>query len=61
MKTWIPSAHASAPKGARVAAIVEELRGEKIDIIKYSEDPAQFIAAALAPADVVGRVDGGRG
>ena len=40
------------PKGARVAAIVEELRGEKIDIIKYSEDPAQFIAAALAPADV---------
>ena len=41
------------PKGARVAAIVEELRGEKIDIIKYSEDPAQFIAAALAPAGVV--------
>ena len=41
------------PKGARVAAIVEELRGEKIDIIKYSEDPAQFIAAALTPADVV--------
>ena len=40
------------PKGARVAAIVDELRGEKIDIIKYSEDPAQFIAAALAPADV---------
>lgn len=41
------------PKGQRVAVIVEELRGEKIDIIKYSEDPAQFIAAALAPADVV--------
>ena len=41
------------PKGQRVAGIVEELRGEKIDIIKYSEDPAQFIAAALAPADVV--------
>ncbi len=41
------------PKGQRVAAIVDELRGEKIDIIKYSEDPAQFIAAALAPADVV--------
>lgn len=36
-----------------MAAVVEELRGEKIDIIKYSEDPAQFIAAALAPADVV--------
>ncbi len=41
------------PKGARVASIVEELRGEKIDIIKWSDDPAQFIAAALAPADVV--------
>ena len=41
------------PKGQRVATIVEELRGEKIDIIKYSEDPAAFIAAALAPADVV--------
>ena len=41
------------PKGQRVANIVDELRGEKIDIIKYSEDPAAFIAAALAPADVV--------
>ena len=41
------------PKGQRVAAIVDELRGEKIDIIKWSEDPAQLIAAALAPSDVV--------
>ena len=41
------------PRGQRVNAIVDELRGEKIDIIKYSEDPAEFIAAALAPADVV--------
>ena len=41
------------PAGQRVGSIVNELRGEKIDIIKYSEDPAQFIAAALAPADVV--------
>ena len=41
------------PKGQRVANIVDELRGEKIDIIKYNEDPAAFIAAALAPADVV--------
>ena len=40
------------PRGQRVNAIVDELRGEKIDIIKYSEDPAEFIAAALAPADV---------
>ena len=39
--------------GTRVNNIVEELRGEKIDIVKYSEDPAQYIAAALAPADVV--------
>ena len=41
------------PRGQRVNAIVEELRGEKIDIIKYSEDPAEFIPAALAPADVL--------
>ncbi|MBQ2829588.1 MAG: transcription termination/antitermination protein NusA [Oscillospiraceae bacterium] len=41
------------PKGQRVGNIVDELRGEKIDIIKYSEDPAEFIASALAPADVV--------
>ena len=41
------------PRGQRVNAIVDELRGEKIDIIKYSEDPAEFIAAALAPADVI--------
>ena len=40
------------PRGARVAAIVEELRGEKIDIIKYSENPEEYIAAALSPADV---------
>ena len=39
--------------GQRVNNIVDELRGEKIDIVKYSEDPAAYIAAALAPADVV--------
>ena len=33
--------------------IVEELKGEKIDIIKWSEDPAEYIAAALSPADVI--------
>jgi len=38
---------------ARVKEIVEELGGEKIDIIKYSEDPAEFISNALAPAQVV--------
>lgn len=41
-------------KGTRVARIVEELGGEKIDIIEYSEDPCAFVAAALAPAKVVG-------
>ena len=41
------------PKGGRVAAIVNELGGEKIDIIKYSEDPEQYIASALSPAEVV--------
>lgn len=39
--------------GQRVNNIVEELHGEKVDIIKYSEDPAEYIAAALAPSDVV--------
>ena len=48
-----PIGACGGPKGQRVAAIVDELRGEKIDIIKWSEDPAQFIAAALAPSDVV--------
>ena len=41
------------PGGTRVNNIVEELHGEKVDIIKYSEDPAQYIAAALSPADVL--------
>ena len=41
------------PKGTRVANIVNELRGEKIDIVKYSEEPEEFIKRALAPADVV--------
>jgi N utilization substance protein A len=41
------------PKGGRVAGIVDELCGEKIDIVKYSEDPAEFVAAALSPADAV--------
>lgn len=41
------------PKGARVASIVDELCGEKIDIIKYSEVPEDYIAAALSPSDVV--------
>ena len=41
------------PKGARVGSVVNELGGEKIDIVEYSEDPAAFISAALAPAKVL--------
>ena len=41
------------PKGARVAAIVEELGEEKIEIVKYSEDIEVYVAAALAPAEVI--------
>ena len=40
------------PRGSRVASIVDELRGEKIDIVKYSDDPEEYIAAALSPAEV---------
>ena len=41
------------PRGARVAAVVDELHGEKMDIVVWNEDPAKFVAAALAPADVI--------
>ncbi len=41
------------PKGARVNSIVNELGGEKIDIIEYSEEPEKYISSALSPADVV--------
>ncbi|HIW57876.1 MAG TPA: transcription termination factor NusA [Firmicutes bacterium] len=41
------------PKGMRVQAVIAELRGEKIDIIRYSEDPGQYVKNALSPADVV--------
>ncbi len=41
------------PRGNRVATIVEEIRGEKIDIVKYSENVGEYIAAALAPANVI--------
>ena len=40
------------PRGGRVNAVVEELHGEKIDIIVYDEDPCQYVRAALSPADV---------
>ncbi len=56
---WSPDPEVDAigacigPKGARVNKIVEELAGEKIDIVKYSENPAEFISEALSPAKVV--------
>jgi N utilization substance protein A len=40
------------PMGARVRAVMAELHGEKIDIVDYSEDPQEFIAAALSPSRV---------
>ena len=41
------------PKGGRVASIVDELGGEKIDIVKFSEEPEEFIAASLSPSEVI--------
>ena len=40
------------PRGGRVASIVSELGGEKIDIVNYSERPEEYIAAALSPSEV---------
>lgn len=50
------------PKGGRVATIVDELGGEKIDIVKYSDMIEEYVAAALAPAEVtsVTRLDDGK-
>jgi N utilization substance protein A len=39
-------------KGSRVQAVVQELRGEKIDIVPWDDDPARFVCNALAPAEV---------
>lgn len=39
-------------KGARVQAVVQELRGERIDIVPYDPDPARFVCNAIAPAEV---------
>ncbi len=41
------------PKGARVNAIVSELKGEKIDVILYSSNPSEYITRALSPAKVL--------
>ena len=41
------------PRGGRVGVVVEELHGEKIEIVVWSEDPCQYVKAALSPADVL--------
>ncbi|MFP4616842.1 MAG: KH domain-containing protein [Candidatus Paceibacterota bacterium] len=41
-------------RGVRVSTVMSELGGEKIDIIEWSEDPEQFVADALSPAEVMG-------
>ena len=41
------------PRGGRVGAVTEELNGEKIDIVVWSEDPCEYVKAALSPANVV--------
>jgi len=41
------------PMGARVRNVVSELHGEKIDIVDWSDDPAEFVAHALSPAEVI--------
>ncbi|MFA6382601.1 MAG: transcription termination factor NusA [Candidatus Buchananbacteria bacterium] len=40
-------------RGARIQTIISELKGEKVDIIKYSDDPTEFIANALSPAKII--------
>jgi len=39
-------------RGSRVQAVVDELRGEKIDIVRWSEDPSRYLASALSPARI---------
>lgn len=41
------------PKGMRVQEVIRELRGEKIDIIRYSDNPAEYVTNALSPAEVL--------
>ena len=48
----IPVGACVGPRGSRVRMVVSELRGEKIDIIPYNDEPARFVAKALSPARV---------
>ncbi len=41
------------PRKSRISSVVNELNGEKIDVIPYSEEPEKFIASALAPSEVI--------
>lgn len=41
------------PKGQRVQRVVDELKGEKIDIVRWSNDPVEYVANALSPSQVV--------
>ena len=47
-----PKGSLIGPMGSRARAVMDELHGEKIDIVDWSEDPAEFVASALAPAKV---------
>jgi len=48
-----PTGACIGPKGSRVQSVVDALKGEKIDIIKWSKTPSEFIASALSPAKVL--------
>ena len=48
-----PIGSAVGQRGSRVAAVISELGGEKIDIVEYSDDPEKFIANSLSPAKVI--------
>lgn len=48
-----PIGSSIGPRGSRVESIVEELRGEKIDIVRYSDNPEEYVASALSPATVL--------
>ena len=47
-----PKGSLIGPMGARARAVMDELNGEKIDIVDYDDDPAKYVASALAPAKV---------
>lgn len=59
ISVWSPSPEIDpvgacvGPKGVRVEGIVEALGGEKIDIVRYSEEPTEYVKAALSPSDVI--------